>query len=88
MDDPGNWRGDQDIVDLESWRRAGLGEFEDEEDEVEGRDEEVVRMGVEGRLQGDDEGQGEKRREEWEDDEASPPQTRSTSPERLGGSGG
>lgn len=30
MDDPSNWRGDQDIVDLESWRRAGLGEFVDE----------------------------------------------------------
>jgi len=33
MDSPSNWRGDQDIVDLESWRRAGLGEFEEEQDE-------------------------------------------------------
>ncbi|KAL7410785.1 hypothetical protein BDY24DRAFT_417639 [Mrakia frigida] len=31
MDNPSNWRGDQDLVDLDSWRRAGLGEFEEEE---------------------------------------------------------
>jgi len=31
MDDPSNWRGDQDIVDLASWRAAGLGEFEDDD---------------------------------------------------------
>ena len=32
MDDPANWRGDQDIVDLDSWRAAGLGEFQDDDD--------------------------------------------------------
>lgn len=31
MDDPSNWRGDQDIVDLASWRAAGFGEFEDDD---------------------------------------------------------
>ena len=35
MDDPSNWRGDQDVVDLESWRRAGFGEFDEEAGEEE-----------------------------------------------------